>query len=387
MVTESMKLDGFQTGKSEERVMGNRKPIILVAGARPNFMKIAPLYHELAKRGANQILLHTGQHYDDKMSGVFFDDLGLPDPDIYLGVGSGTHSVQTAKVMIEFEKVCLEEDPALVVVVGDVNSTIGCALVAVKLGIKSAHLEAGLRSFDRKMPEEINRILTDSISDILLTPSIDANHNLLKEGRCEEDIHFVGNIMIDSLMKNLERSSDSDVKNMIGISDQNYGLLTLHRPSNVDDARTLKGIITAIEHIAKNIKIIFPVHPRTQKNLEAFGLSDRMMHHENIICTGPLGYLDFISLMSKSIIVLTDSGGLQEETTFLGIPCLTLRESTERPVTVTEGTNIIVGSQTEEIIRAYDMKVHQNPAINKNPPKYWDGTTAVRIADIILQEV
>lgn len=358
------------------------KPIILVVGARPNFMKIAPIYAELKSRGQNLILLHTGQHYDDNMSKVFFDDLGMPKPDIYMGIGSGSHAYQTGTVMIEFEKICNENNPSMVIVVGDVNSTVACTIVCAKLHIPCAHVEAGLRSFDRDMPEEINRILTDCVADLLLTPSVDGDINLEKEGISKDKIHMVGNVMIDSLFSNLERVKNSEVWGNYGIPEK-YALLTLHRPSNVDDRETFADIISALVEIGSRIDIVFPIHPRTRKMAEKFGLFEELESVPNITITEPIGYLDFVALMSKSKLVLTDSGGLQEETTALGIPCLTLRENTERPVTVTEGTNTIVGANPELIIKhAFDTL--DTGGKSGRVPDLWDGNTAVRIADIIL---
>jgi UDP-N-acetylglucosamine 2-epimerase (non-hydrolysing) len=360
--------------------------IILVVGARPNFMKIAPLYAELKRRGVKQILLHTGQHYDKNMSKVFFEDLGMPEPDIYLGIGSGSHAEQTAKVMVEFEKVCIEHQPSMVVVVGDVNSTIACSIVAAKLWIPSAHVEAGLRSFDRKMPEEINRILTDTICDLLLTPSLDGNKNLVKEGVEAHKIHFVGNIMIDSLMINLERARNCDVHARLNIEKGNYGVVTLHRPSNVDDKEAFERIITALEVLGEKIPLVLPLHPRTNKQADNFGLSGRLKSIPNIIITEPAGYLDFVALMASSKIVLTDSGGLQEETTALGIPCITLRENTERPITVIEGTNIIVGNDKDAIISTA-MDILDNGGKSGSIPQLWDGNTASRISDVLLSYI
>lgn len=365
--------------------MAKGHPIILVVGARPNFMKIAPLYSALKKRRVEQILVHTGQHYDDKMSKVFFDDLGLPEPDVYLGVGSGSHSQQTAKVMVEFEKVCIENRPKLVVVVGDVNSTLGCTLVASKMGVKTAHIEAGLRSGDMVMPEEINRVVTDAIADVLLTPSADANENLLREGRESRDIYMVGNIMIDSLLSNLEKYQSIKIREKLGIKGKKYATLTLHRPSNVDDVEILRGIISAIIEISEDIDVVFPIHPRTRINLENTGLMETLYSIESIVLTEPLGYLDFMSLISDSSVVLTDSGGLQEETTYLGIPCLTVRESTERPITVSEGTNKIIGCNKNDILREFRiLDLDKERTLAKI--KYWDGGTAERIADIIMEQ-
>ncbi len=357
-------------------------PVILVVGARPNFMKIAPIYAELEKRKINQILLHTGQHYDDNMSKIFFDDLGMPQPDIYLGIGSGSHAYQTAKVMVEFEKVCQEHKPSMVVVVGDVNSTVACSMVCAKERIPCAHVEAGLRSFDRDMPEEINRLVTDAIADYLLTPSPDGDDNLRNEGVSENRIVRVGNVMIDSLFNNIDKSKTSLIHQDLNVTIGEYGVLTLHRPSNVDDKTAFIQIISALEKIGERITIVFPLHPRTKNRAEEFGLTERLEQIPNIVITGPAGYLDFISLMAGAKLILTDSGGLQEESTALGIPCLTLRENTERPVTVTEGTNTIVGNNTEVIINAA-MDVLDTGGKSGRIPELWDGKTALRIADLI----
>ena len=357
-------------------------PILLVVGARPNFMKIAPLYSELKERRCPQLLLHTGQHYDENMSKVFFDDLGLPEPDIYLGVGSGSHATQTATIMVKFEKVCQDVRPSLVVVVGDVNSTLACTIVAKKMNIPTAHVEAGLRSWDMRMPEEVNRKLTDSVADILLTPSMDGNHNLIREGRSEDDIFFVGNIMIDSLVYCLERSSETHILRKLDIRKRKYGVLTLHRPSNVDDRDSMSSIISALTEIGKNIEIVFPIHPRTKNMIREMGLSQKLSEVPNIKTLDPLGYLEFIAIVANSKVVLTDSGGLQEETTFLKIPCITLRDTTERPITVTHGTNTIAGNQTMKIIKAFNESMAQDYAEMDDLP-LWDGKTAGRIAGII----
>ena len=361
------------------------KPIILVVGARPNFMKIAPIYAELQSRGQELILLHTGQHYDDNMSKVFFDDLGMPKPDIYMGIGSGSHAYQTGTVMIEFEKICQEKDPSMVVVVGDVNSTVACTIVCAKMGIPCAHVEAGLRSFDRDMPEEINRILTDSVADLLLTPSPDGDEHLRAEGIAEERIIRVGNVMIDSLYNNLARAESSSIQDELGLEDD-YSILTLHRPSNVDDEGIFAGIISALEVIGKEIQIVFPMHPRTEKMAKQFSLYERIASIPKIKITGPVGYLDFVALMSNSKLVLTDSGGLQEETTALGIPCITLRENTERPITVTEGTNTIVGCDPE-LIKSTALDALTTGGKSGRIPEMWDGKTAHRIADVLINYI
>ena len=355
--------------------------IILVVGARPNFMKIAPIYKELISRGESPILLHTGQHYDDNMSKVFFEDLNIPEPDIYMGIGSGSHAYQTGTVMIEFEKICMDKNPKIVVVVGDVNSTVACAIVCAKLGIICAHVEAGLRSFDRAMPEEINRILTDSISDLLLTPSIDGDQNLIKEGIDKSKIFRVGNVMIDTLYSNLDLAKNNLIVEQLKLNEP-YALVTLHRPSNVDDIQILEGIFSALDEISKKIKIVFPMHPRTKKMADKFGLLQHIEKAENIILIDPVGYLEFISLMSKSMFVITDSGGLQEETTALGIPCITMRENTERPITITQGTNTIVGFNPE-LIKSTSFEIISCGGKSGKIPELWDGMAASRIVDIL----
>ena len=359
--------------------------VINVVGARPNFMKVAPIVEAMRRRAREfrPLVVHTGQHYDAAMSDAFFRDLGLPDPDVHLGVGSGSHAQQTAAVMQRFEPVVLDERPDWVLVVGDVNSTIACALVCSKLGVRVAHVEAGLRSRDRTMPEEINRLLTDQISDLLLTPSPDADENLLKEGIPPERIRFVGNVMIDSLFAQLDRASRSTVREDLGLKGAPYAVVTLHRPSNVDDPATLTRILAALERVSEKLPVVFPVHPRTRKNLEAFGLAQRVAAVAPALrLIDPLGYLDFLRLYSGARLVLTDSGGIQEETTALSIPCLTLRENTERPVTVTHGTNRVVGTDTERIVReAFDAL--DNP--RESLPPLWDGQAADRILNALLE--
>lgn len=359
-----------------------KKPFVLVVGARPNFMKIAPLYRELERRGIPQLLLHTGQHYDEKMSKVFFDDLGMPEPDIYLGIGSGSHADQTARIMMEFDAVCDRVEPRGLVVVGDVNSTLACALVAAKRWIPVAHVEAGLRSGDWRMPEEVNRVVTDKLSDFLLTPSPDGNENLAKEGIAPEKVHLVGNIMIDTLLTHLEAARSTGITESLGVEPGKYGLLTLHRPSNVDVKDTFERIIGVLEEIGAEVPLVFPIHPRTRHRAEEFGLLERLEKCPGIVMTPPLGYLEFQGLTSQALVVLTDSGGLQEETTALGIPCITLRENTERPITVIEGTNVIVGSDPDSIRREF-RRVMDFGGKEGRIPDLWDGKTAERIADIL----
>ncbi|MEZ5346533.1 MAG: UDP-N-acetylglucosamine 2-epimerase (non-hydrolyzing) [Pyrinomonadaceae bacterium] len=361
--------------------------VLNIVGARPNFMKIAPIYAEMKRRGSEflPLIVHTGQHYDAKMSDSFFNDLGMPKPDVHLGVGSGSHAVQTAKIMLEFEPVVLREKPDWVLVVGDVNSTIACALVSSKLGVKIAHVEAGLRSGDRTMPEEINRILTDSISDLLLTPSPDGNENLKAEGIPDQKVKLVGNVMIDSLFRNLEFAKASEIRQKQDITDKDYAVLTLHRPSNVDDKEIFTGLIDALSGISQKLPVVFPAHPRTTSRIEEFGFSEKI-RNSNIRIIEPLGYLDFLNLMSGAKLVLTDSGGLQEETTALGIPCLTLRENTERPITIEMGTNVLVGTDPEKIKRtASEILSDDNFTQNAKIPPLWDGKTAGRICDALIE--
>ncbi|MEO0155744.1 MAG: UDP-N-acetylglucosamine 2-epimerase (non-hydrolyzing) [candidate division WOR-3 bacterium] len=366
------------------------KKIVILVGARPNFMKAAPVYNELKKiKRFKTFIVHSGQHYDKAMSKVFFRDLALPKPKIYLGVGSGTHAEQTAKVMMEFEKVCFKEKPDLVIVVGDVNTTLAGALTAAKLCIPVAHVEAGLRSFDRTMPEEINRLLTDQISDFLFTTCEDANRNLLREGIAPEKIFFVGNTMIDSLLKHCTVAKKIKILEMLGLDVGRYGVVTLHRPSNVDDINVLQKIIDAISEISKIVPIVFPVHPRTDRQLDNIHfLLYEPEFKKGIKFTEPLGYLEFLSLMSGASIVLTDSGGIQEETTILGIPCLTLRENTERPITITQGTNKLVGNDPRKIIKeACKILRYRDHQYSPKRPKYWDGRAGKRIAKILRERL
>jgi UDP-N-acetylglucosamine 2-epimerase (non-hydrolysing) len=359
--------------------------VINVVGARPNFMKVAPIVAAMKRRPTkfHPLVVHTGQHYDAAMSDSFFRDLELPQPDTHLGVGSASHAAQTAAVMQHFEPVVINEKPDWVLVVGDVNSTLACALVCVKLGVKVAHVEAGLRSRDRTMPEEINRLLTDQIADLLLTPSADADANLRAEGIPPERIRLVGNVMIDSLLQNLERARGSHIKSDLGLTDKDYGVLTLHRPSNVDAPDTFARIIAALETITQTLPVIFPVHPRTRKTIAELGLSDRVASIKNLRLIDPLGYLDFLSLYSAARLVLTDSGGIQEETTALGIPCLTLRENTERPITVELGTNVVVGTETSRIVTAASAALNGSAKRTTQTPPLWDGHTSERILDAL----
>jgi UDP-N-acetylglucosamine 2-epimerase (non-hydrolysing) len=361
--------------------------IINVVGARPNFMKIAPIMR--AFQATNQIetlLVHTGQHYDKKMSELFFHQLNIPEPDINLEVGSSSHAIQTADIMKAFEPVVLEHKPDAVLVVGDVNSTIACGLVAVKLGIKLIHVEAGLRSFDRTMPEEINRILTDSISDLLFCTEQSGVNNLINEGVGKEKIFLVGNVMIDTLLANKEKADSSDILDKLNLNGDNFAALTLHRPSNVDDVNVFSGILDALEEIQNDMPIIFPIHPRTLRNLKSFGLDSRFERLSNLHLIEPLGYLDFLKILSNARIVLTDSGGIQEETTILKIPCLTLRENTERPVTVESGSNRIVGTNPSRILQAYKQVMSSYDKELKIPP-LWDGYAAKRITEILIEKI
>jgi UDP-N-acetylglucosamine 2-epimerase (non-hydrolysing) len=358
--------------------------VLGVSGARPNFMKIDPVLRALDRdpERFETVLVHTGQHYDEQMSKIFFRDLGMREPEIDLGVGSGSHAEQTGRVMIEIEKVLHQERPDLVVVVGDVNSTLAAAVTAAKLCIPVAHVEAGLRSRDRTMPEEINRLVTDTLSDLLFTPSPDGDENLAAEGIPEERIHLVGNVMIDSLQRCLPLAEKSEVTKSLGLQSRGYALLTLHRPSNVDDPQVLKEILDALDAIQERMPVVFPVHPRTRKQVRDFGLGDRIENMPGMRLLDPVGYLDFLALQAKAALVLTDSGGVQEETTVLGVPCLTLRHNTERPVTVTQGTNRITGPVKDRIVEAASEIFGGDP-IEARVPDLWDGKAAERIADVL----
>ncbi len=361
------------------------KKIISVVGARPNFMKIAPLHRAFNKykEKINHLICHTGQHYDEKMSKVFFEDLGLPRPEYYLGVGSGTHAKQTAAIMVEFEKILLIEKPDMVLVVGDVNSTIACSLTAVKMGIKIIHVEAGLRSFDRDMPEEINRILTDTISDYLFVTEESGLRNLKNEGISPNKIFFTGNVMIDSLAYYLKKTSESDILKKFALRKGEYAVTTLHRPSNVDNMEQLLKLVTLLNNVAEEIPVLFPVHPRTRNSLEKFDLLEKVS--ANVLLTDPVGYIEFITLVKDSLLVITDSGGIQEETTWLGVQCITLRNSTERPVTVESGTNQLLGNDLEAAEKAA-LDITRGKIMKGSVPPLWDGNAAERIAEIILNK-
>jgi len=393
--------------------------ILSVVGARPNFMKVAAICEAIKEynarsngRHVDHVLVHTGQHYDANMSDFFFNDLELPKPNLFLGVGSGSHSAQTAKVMEGFEGVLLAEKPHVVVVVGDVNSTVACALVTKKTFCsggadgkdfipKLAHVEAGLRSFDRTMPEEVNRIVTDSISDFLFTTEESANLNLGREGVAIDKIHFVGNVMIDTLLRHRTKAKESTILNDLQLFEHTqvkpYAILTLHRPANVDDPRVFSKMVESFLAVSQHMPIIFPAHPRTLKQIQEADLGDYFVDHctngpepwdsrVRIRLVPPLGYLDFLQLMSHAKVVLTDSGGVQEETTILGIPCMTLRENTERPVTLEQGTNVLVGADPEKIIREFS-RVLQGARQPESPPHFWDGNAAKRIVQVLVEEL
>lgn len=360
---------------------------LVVAGARPNFMKVAPILRELRRSGSQSSLVHTGQHYDARMSDAFFADLGIPAPHFHLGVGSGSHARQTAAIMAAFEPVLLEQRPDWVVVVGDVNSTLACALVTVKLkqevGSRVAHVEAGLRSGDWRMPEEVNRVLTDRVSDLLLTPSRDALPNLLAEGIAADRIQFVGNVMIDTLFAQLPQARAADMAASLGLQRRGYAVTTLHRPSNVDDRDSLQAVLEALALVAARMPVVFPVHPRTRLSVEAFGLGELL---STLHVLEPLGYTRMLSLVDGAAVVLTDSGGLQEETTALGVPCVTLREQTERPITVSQGTNRLVPwpLSADGVYETVCTVLDQGRAASGSRPEGWDGQAASRIVATLL---
>ncbi len=361
--------------------------IINIVGTRPNFMKVAALMRAYrAWPSIQPVLVHTGQHYDERMSDLFFRQLGIPEPDINLGVGSGSHACQTAEVMRAFEPVLLTEEPQAVLVVGDVNSTIACGLVAAKLGVKVVHVEAGLRSFDRSMPEEINRVLTDAISDLLFCTEPSGVENLRHEGIAQDKIFLVGNVMIDTLLAHRERAQASPILEQTGVSPRGYAVLTLHRPSNVDDPAVLSGFADAIDVIQKDLPVVFPMHPRTRKNLQDTPLGQRLAGMKNLRLLDPVGYLDFLKLMCWAKVVLTDSGGIQEETTILRVPCLTLRENTERPITTQKGSNQLVGCKPQNIVAAY-QRVMSDGDGHGDIPELWDGHAAERIVKIMSEKL
>jgi UDP-N-acetylglucosamine 2-epimerase (non-hydrolysing) len=350
--------------------------VLHVVGARPNFMKAAPVLHALrARTEVRQTLVHTGQHYDKNLSDVFFFQLEIPAPDFNLGVGSGTHARQTADIMAGFEPVLLERKPDMVLVYGDVNSTVAAALVCAKLLVPVAHVEAGLRSFDRTMPEEVNRIVTDRLADVLFTPSADGDENLLREGVSPEKIHRIGNVMIDSLVRLLPAATQSPMNGL----PERFALATLHRPSNVDDAETLKSILESLLNVSEQLEVVFPVHPRTRARIAQIGISIEKLH-----LLEPVPYIEFLALQRRATAVITDSGGIQEETTYLQVPCLTLRSNTERPITVTMGTNILVGQDRRKL--AFELSaILEGRAKQGSVPPLWDGRSAERIADVLQQ--
>ncbi|MBI5219159.1 MAG: UDP-N-acetylglucosamine 2-epimerase (non-hydrolyzing) [Bacteroidia bacterium] len=362
------------------------KKIISVVGARPNFMKVAPLHYEFLKHTdrIQHLICHTGQHFDEKMSKIFFDELELPEPDFYLGVGSGSHAEQTARIMLAFEKVLLTENPDLVIVVGDVNSTMACSIVASKLSVKVAHVEAGLRSFDRTMPEELNRLVTDVLADYLFVSEKSGLRNLKNEGISNDKIFFVGNVMIDSLVRFTSKIDRSEILKSLDLENSGYVLVTFHRPSNVDSFESLKALTNLLNRIAILRKVVFPVHPRTHKNLMNYNLAD--IFNPNIIITEPIGYIDFQKLTKHAELIITDSGGIQEETTYLGVQCITVRDSTERPITAEVGTNQLIGADFQKV-ETTALEVLNGNIKNGNIPELWDGKTAERIIHTILEKI
>jgi len=362
------------------------KKIISVVGARPNFIKIAPIHRSFQRYSDDikHLICHTGQHFDEKMSKVFFDELQMPKPDYYLGIGGGSHAVQTSRIMVEFEKILLEEKPDLVIVPGDVNSTIAASLVASKLHIPVAHVESGLRSFDRKMPEEVNRVLTDHISEYLFVTEKSGLSNLEDEGIDSRKVYFTGNVMIDSLVNFMPHIDKSEIVNELGIERGKYVLATFHRPSNVDEADSLSRLISAINEISKLRTVVFPIHPRTRNNLKKYGLYDKI--GDNIIVLEPIGYIDFLSLTKNAELVITDSGGIQEETTYLGVQCITVRDNTERPITSEIGTNHMIGTDFNKVIIAAKDILSGNLK-DGVVPDLWDGKASERITDIVYKSI
>lgn len=359
--------------------------IINIVGCRPNFIKLAPLVAEMKRHPQiSSLVVHTGQHYDDSMSDVFFRDLELPPPHIHLNVGSASHALQTARILQSFEEVVQDVKPDLVLVLGDVNSSLACSLTAVKLGIPTAHVEAGLRSFDREMPEEINRVVTDAVCDFLFATEKSAVENLLREGTDPKKVFFTGNVMIDALHMYAGKTAGSRILERLSLQPRGYALLTLHRPANVDDPGVFEQIVGALETLQQDIPIVFPVHPRTLARLGGGGLEQRIRNMTQLLLTEPLGYVDFIRLMKDCAFVMTDSGGLQEESTGLGVPCLTLRENTERPATITEGTNRLVGRDASRIVAEATAILNGESKIERRIPEKWDGHAAKRIVEVLL---
>jgi UDP-N-acetylglucosamine 2-epimerase (non-hydrolysing) len=360
--------------------------ILNIVGARPNFMKVAPLHRAFqAHPQIDSKIVHTGQHFDAKMSDVFFEQLQMPKPHYFLGVGGGSHTEVTAKTMLEFEKVVLAEQPDLVLVVGDVNATLACALVAIKLHIPVAHVEAGLRSGDRSMPEELNRILTDSVADFLFITEQSGVDNLKREGVPDEKVFFVGNVMIDSLVHYLEKARQTSILTDLGLHKNEFVVMTMHRPANVDTEEGLKGILEIIADTTKYKKVVLPIHPRTANNLKRFGLYEQLNSIENLILTEPQGYLEFLQLMQNASLIITDSGGIQEETTFLKVPCLTFRDSTERPVTVEIGTNQLLADLNPQTVHEKLVEILEGKTKKGQIPPLWDGKTSERIAEILVK--
>lgn len=361
--------------------------IMNVVGARPNFMKIAPIHRAFSAHDSiDSKILHTGQHYDEKMSDIFFNQLELPKPDFYLGIGGGSHTYQKANVMLAFEKILLEEKPDVVLVVGDVNATAACSIVAVKMGVKTVHIEAGLRSGDRSMPEEINRMITDAISDDLFVTEHSGLVNLAKEGVNDSIVHYVGNVMIDSLIHFRNKSKKETILEDLGVVNSNYVLMTMHRPHNVDNEKSLNDIISIIEYISKTKTVVFPLHPRTKNNLDKFDFYKKVESLENVKLTGPQGYLQFLKLMDNAFMIITDSGGIQEETTYLQVPCLTFRDTTERPVTIELGTNILMKDLNPETVSSQYDEILNGKVKKGVVPPLWDGKASERIREILLKK-
>jgi UDP-N-acetylglucosamine 2-epimerase (non-hydrolysing) len=368
------------------RTVETMTDLLVVVGARPNFMKAASIVQAAGRAGLGYSLVHTGQHYDEELSRVFFDELELPAPDVHLGVGSGSHAAQTARIMVEFERELFRINPSVVAVVGDVNSTLACSLVAVKERYPVAHVEAGLRCYDASMPEEINRRLTDHVSAYLYTTSRDADENLLAEGIPADRIHFVGNTMVDTLLRFRDAARARRSPARLGLEGRDYVVVTLHRPENVDDYESLVPLLEALVLVARCAPVVFPVHPRTRKQFDQHGLEEALAGEPQLMLTKPLGYLDFVGLVADARLVLTDSGGIQEETTMLGVPCLTLRKSTERPVTVTSGTNRVVGNDPERIVEE-SLTVLEGGHRPARIPELWDGRAGERIVEHLLGEL